>query len=56
MEKELPKPRTLEDVHQDFMEEIRKSGWRVLEQEGDEQEMVISFPTQRRESPRIKCE
>ena len=44
MEKELSKPRTLEDVHQEFMEEIRKSGRKVLELEPDEQELAISFP------------
>ena len=44
MEKELPKPRTLEEVHEEFMDEIRKSGRKVLELEPDEQELVISFP------------
>jgi hypothetical protein len=56
MEKELPKPRTLEDVHQEFMDEIRKSGRKVLELEPDEQELVISFPVKRRENPRTKRE
>ena len=48
MEKGLPKPRTLEDVHQEFMDEIRKSGLKVLELEPDEQELVISFPVNSR--------
>jgi hypothetical protein len=56
MEKGLPKPRTLEDVHQEFMDEIRKSGRKVLELEPDEQELVISFPVKRRENPRTKRE
>ena len=56
MEKELPKPLTLEDVHQEFMDEIRKSGRKVLELEPDEQELVISFPVNRRENPRTKRE
>jgi hypothetical protein len=56
MEKELSKPLTLEDVHQEFMDEIRKSGRKVLELEPDEQELVISFPVKRRENPRTKRE
>jgi len=56
MEKELSKPLTLEDVHQEFMDEIRKSGRKVLELEPDEQELVISFPAKRRENPRTKRE
>ena len=50
MNKEPPKPRTLEDVHQEFMDEIRKSGRKVLELEPDEQELVISFPIKHKKS------
>ena len=44
MEKELPKPLTLEDVHEELMDALRKSGLKELEPEPDGQELVISFP------------
>jgi hypothetical protein len=44
MEKELPKPLTLEEVHEELMDALRKSGLKVLELEPDWQELVISFP------------
>ena len=56
MEKELPKPLTLEEVHEELMDALRKSGLKVLELEPDGQELVISFPVKRRENPRTKRE